>query len=221
MMSGVRPKPHKAAYHHGDLRNALLDAALRIIATSGVQSLSLREAAQRVGVSHAAAYRHFARKESLLAELAENGFRELRAAILRAANAHPGDAIAQLQASGVAYVRFGIANPARLQLMFGAFIAGWDAYPGLVAASRAAFDALTDIIRAGQEHGVIRPGDATEIAIAAWAQTHGLALLLASKRIPGAMADAAAAARLAKRCRTLQIEGLLAGHRTEMPNDAQ
>jgi hypothetical protein len=103
-----------------------------------------------------------------------------------------------------------MANPARLQLMFGGFIPEWDSFPRLAEASRTAFDALTDIVRAGQEAGVIRRGDVSEIAIAAWAQTHGLALLLAGKRIPGASSDAPTAARLVNRCRTLQIEGLLA-----------
>ncbi|HEX7639017.1 MAG TPA: TetR family transcriptional regulator, partial [Burkholderiaceae bacterium] len=69
----------RRAYHHGDLPNALRAAAARLVAERGVEAVSLREISQAAGVSHAAAYRHYADKAALLAELAEEGFRQLAA----------------------------------------------------------------------------------------------------------------------------------------------
>src|SRR5215207_6672963 len=67
----------RATYHHGDLRRALIDGAVAIIADRGAEAFTLREAARRLGVNDRAAYRHFADKASLLAAVAEHGFRDL------------------------------------------------------------------------------------------------------------------------------------------------
>src|SRR6185369_3293046 len=75
----------EGAYHHGDLRNALLAAGRALLAEGGTPALSLREAARRAGVSHAAPYRHFASREALLAAIAEGGFVALAAELERAA----------------------------------------------------------------------------------------------------------------------------------------
>jgi len=71
----------RGKYHHGDLRRALLDAALELVNELGPSGITLREAARRAGVTHAAPYRHFADKGALLAAVAEQGFVQLLAAI--------------------------------------------------------------------------------------------------------------------------------------------
>src|SRR6516162_2638912 len=76
-------KPAKP-YHHGDLRRALLDEALRTIQTHGVEHLTLRTVGERLGVSRSALYRHFADKQSLLATVGKEGFRKLRQALIDA-----------------------------------------------------------------------------------------------------------------------------------------
>ena len=113
------------SYHHGELREALLDAALRSL-EAGRPDLSLRELARETGVSHAAPYRHFGTKRILIKELRYRGFEKLHAALLAAGGAtdasaplnERGDARAALVRFGVAYVRFGVGNAALYRLMF-------------------------------------------------------------------------------------------------------
>src|SRR6185312_8156114 len=113
-MDAERGRP----YHHGDLRNALLESARSILEKDGLEALSLRAVARGAGVSHAAPYRHFPNHESLLVELAIEGFVELRAEIVASAggSGHESDRIASI---GAAYMRFVARRPALASLMFG------------------------------------------------------------------------------------------------------
>jgi AcrR family transcriptional regulator len=105
------------SYHHGDLRTALVDSALAILAEDGADALTLRGVARRAGVSAMAPYRHYPDKTALLAAVAGRGFEALRDALAEAdAKAPPGQALA---AQGIAYVRFALAHPVMFRLMFG------------------------------------------------------------------------------------------------------
>jgi AcrR family transcriptional regulator len=171
-------------YHHGDLRNALLQAGLELLTEEGAHALSLRAIARRVGVSHAAPYRHFPDKEALLAAIAEQGFLTLATAV-RETSAHaPTDPAAQLADVGWAYVQFALQHPAQLRLMFSGVIRTPQAYPNLRMAGEAAFEQLAALLRAGQRAQVIREGDPRQLALAAWALVHGLAVLLIEQQIP-------------------------------------
>src|SRR5437879_2813384 len=99
----------KRPYHHGNLRQALVDAALELIEERGVSALTLREVARRVGVTHAAPQRHFADRAALVAAVAEEGFRGLGAhvAVVRASARTPAQ---RLRALGVAYVEYALAH---------------------------------------------------------------------------------------------------------------
>ncbi|HSW08488.1 TetR/AcrR family transcriptional regulator [Aquabacterium sp.] len=198
----------KTRYHHGDLKNALQAAASALIAQRGAEAVSLREISQAAGVSHAAAYRHYADKQALLADLAEAGFRELIAINRRTVAATAGGPAAQLQACGRAYVRFGVRQPQLLQLMFGAAITDWQAHPSLAGASAALADTLSDVVKAGQASGALREGDVGDLTLTAWSLVHGLALLMAGRRIPQAAVDAAFVRRASQRCVALLIDGL-------------
>src|SRR6516225_12370324 len=105
----ARKKPAKP-YHHGDLRHALLDEALRTIQTHGVEHLTLRTVGERLGVSRSALYRHFANKQSLLATVGKEGFRKLRQAIADAWERNGRGRIG-FRAMGKAYVQFAVAHP--------------------------------------------------------------------------------------------------------------
>src|SRR6476661_4198967 len=107
----------RTAYHHGDLRPALLQASLALIEEDGIGALSLREVARKAGVSHNAPYHHFKDRGSLLAALAEDGFATL-AREMAAARAAAPDAQARLEACGLAYIRFALESRARFKLMF-------------------------------------------------------------------------------------------------------
>ena len=112
-------------YHHGDLRNALVASAVRLIETSGTTSFSLREAARDVGVSANAAYRHFDDKSALMTAVAAFGFRQLATQMVGAmASAAGGRAkgpasVARFKAVGRAYVEFAVAHPELFRVMFG------------------------------------------------------------------------------------------------------
>jgi AcrR family transcriptional regulator len=112
-------------YHHGDLRNALVASAVRLIEASGTSSFSLREAAREVGVSANAAYRHFDDKSALMTAVAAFGFRQLATQMVGAmASAAGGRAkgpasVARFKAVGRAYVEFAVAHPELFRVMFG------------------------------------------------------------------------------------------------------
>jgi AcrR family transcriptional regulator len=176
-------RPAGRDYHHGNLKNALVEAAISQIAKHGARALSLRELSRCIGVSHASTYRHFPNKESVLARIAEQGFEKLTSAMEAAARPHRGDALAMLQATGVAYVDFGVSYPHHLQVMFGDLITQHENYPTLVAASKKAYEVLVSVVREGQRAGRISAQNERLVTLAAWAQVHGLAMLIASGQI--------------------------------------
>src|SRR5260370_31479327 len=97
-----RPK----SYHHGDLRNALIQAGLEMLSESGAAALDLRKVARRAGVSHAAPYRHFADRQALIAAINEEGIHRLAGRIRSTLREAPGDAVEQLDALARAYLPF-------------------------------------------------------------------------------------------------------------------
>ena len=164
--------PHKPSqrYHHGDLRQALVEGALRLLATRSPAELSLRSVARLVGVSPNAPYRHFSSKDALLASVAEEGFRRLTA-VTAAAKGSPPKRLRQM---AVAYVRFATEHPRLYGLMFGPVLTGWEQYPGLVAAGDASFQVLVDAVAHGTNANAKH---AAREAILAWSAVHGYAML--------------------------------------------
>jgi AcrR family transcriptional regulator len=156
-------------YHHGDLRAALLRAAGELLEKHGIESLSLREAARRAGVSHNAPYRHFPDRESLLAALAAEGFELLE----RELAARPA---AEL---GLAYVEFALAGPQRFRLMFG----------GQRAQAAAGYLNLRGFAGLGD--------DAPLAAAAAWSLVHGLAHLILEGHFAAAQRESGGGAAFA------------------------
>src|ERR1700733_7369058 len=110
-------------YHHGNLREALLHGAVRIIAEAGPTAFTLREVARRAGVSHNAPYRHFRDKDALLAAVAAQGFRELTRS-MRKAGEQQSNALEKLKQSGMAYVAFAVRRPEHFTVMFDAPVTG-------------------------------------------------------------------------------------------------
>jgi AcrR family transcriptional regulator len=198
----------RTPYHHGDLHNALIQAGLAILTEEGAHALSLRAVARRVGVSHAAPYRHFADKDALLAAIAEQGFLSLAAAIREAARLVPTDPTAQLADAGWAYVQFALQRPAQLRLMFSGVIRTPQAYPQLRLASAEAFSLLVGLLRAGQQAEVIRAGDSRQLALAAWALVHGVATLLIEQQIPPDIGAGSGPEWITRMCGSLLYTGL-------------
>jgi AcrR family transcriptional regulator len=164
-------------YHHGDLRRAILGAALDVIAADGPAALSLRDLARRAGVSHAAPAHHFKDRAGLLTAIAAEGF-GLLATTLREA--------ADLKEAGVRYVRFARGHPAHFQVMFAPeLLRGGDLE--LTTARALASDALRDAVAAVPPEG--RGTDARLAGVAAWSLAHGFATLLLSHNLDGPVGD--------------------------------
>jgi AcrR family transcriptional regulator len=185
--------PSKAPYHHGDLRNALVEAAVELVATRGPDAFSLREAARAVGVSPAAAYRHFDDKATLLLAVALDGIARLSAWMERAIARLPGPpgtaahAAAAFVAVGDAYVEFAVRHPAHFRVMFGP----WCDHPkagerpdSIAPGDRDAYqilvEGLDELVRTGAVPASARMGG----EVVAWSAVHGLATLLVEGTIP-------------------------------------
>ena len=165
------------AYHHGDLRHALLKGALELLAEGGPSHLTLRGAARRAGVSVAAPYRHFTDKRALLAAVAEDGFLAMQRACDDAIASGDDDVIARFWRHGMAYVRFAVENPAQYRVMFGPELADKRVYDDLYRAARAAFGSLEASLALCAEAGLFDAGEIELRAMRAWALVHGLASL--------------------------------------------
>ena len=161
---GHAAEPQRS-YHHGDLRNGLLEAARGILEEQSLGALTLRAVARRAGVSHAAPYRHFPNHEALLVELSVEGFQELRRHIVDAAKM-TGPESDRIAAIGAAYMRFVAKRPAVARLMFGSQLPNRDKFPALGQAA----DAI------GNEIGAALHDSALGLAV--WSAVHGLAMLV-------------------------------------------
>jgi AcrR family transcriptional regulator len=175
-------KPAKP-YHHGDLRRALLDEALRTIQTQGVEHLTLRTVGERLGVSRSALYRHFADKEALLATVGKEGFSTLRQALADAWERNGRGRIG-FEAMGRAYVQFAVAHPSHYRVMFGGFIDSAAKDGQFVAEAKAAFQVLVDALVEQQKAGDICRDDPVQMARFAWAVVHGTAMLVIDGQVP-------------------------------------
>jgi AcrR family transcriptional regulator len=164
-------------YHHGNLKLALLDAAIEQIKTVGVEKLSLRGMARTVGVSQTAPYRHFKDKNQLLAEVAAQAFTELYQCSQSALDPN-ASAITSIQATGMAYLQYAIENPEKYRLLFGNTIQNRRSYTTMVEAGERSFQILIDQVERGIEAGDFIPGCSLLLANTLWTQVHGAASLI-------------------------------------------
>lgn len=180
-----RPQRKRAGqYHHGDLRRALIDEALRTIDKHGVEGLTLRAVGESLGVSRTALYRHFADKQALLAAVACEGFRTLRLVLVEAWEQN-GRGTAGFDAMGDAYLQFAVTHPSHYRVMFGRFVESCARDPELIEESSAAFRALVDALIEQQRRRLVRNDDPTMLARFIWAITHGISMLVIDGQLRG------------------------------------
>lgn len=163
-------------YHHGDLRRALLQAAVRTIQKHGFDALTLRAVGDELGVSRSALYRHFANKAALLTAVASEGFRMLESA-LRSSWESNGKGVPGFQAQGEAYVQFALDHPWHYRVMFGSGFELEADDAELNESGAAAFAALVEALVEQQAQGLVRKDDPQLQANFAWATVHGVAML--------------------------------------------
>lgn len=194
------------SYHHGNLREALLDQALASLRKHGAADLSLRDLARAIGVSQAAPYRHFPDKDSLLAQLATQGYRELARAMRTALEQVSAAATSRLQAAGVGYVQFAVTHPEQYRLMFGSYRIDQARHADLLTAASDAYSVLLETVNEGVESGELRNEPVEALTAAAWSIVHGLASLIIDERLnPKASPNVAA---IAERVTRLLIDGI-------------
>lgn len=167
----------KKTYHHDNLRQKIIDEALLSMEQKSIVSLSLRNIARSLGISHNAPYRHFSDKESLLVEIATLGFTQLHQELEQALENSSLDARKRLDNIGVAYIEYAIRNQTYYQVMFSDHQLICDKYPKLAQISQAAFEVLLDAIKAGQDSQIFIAGDTLQLAHICWSTTHGVSTL--------------------------------------------
>ena len=175
--------PKKKSYHHGDLKNALIKAGVEILAKDGVSGLSLRKVAIKAGVSHSAPYSHFADKQSLIAAISTEGFRQLYDRIGVVVDKYKMKPSRQLVETAWAYVQFAMAAPDQFKVMFSAVLEKEREYPEFVAESQRNFQLVRAIVEANQAAGILRSGPSDLIALSAWGIIHGFVMLLLEGQI--------------------------------------
>ena len=169
----------RKGYHHGDLRESLLEEAEAMLEAKGAAGLSLRKLGRMLGVTPGAPYRHFEDKDALLAALAADGYRRLRAEMIRGGDrASSGEE--KLKLAGGGYLRFATAHPELFRLMFG-WMPARDV-PELHEAGDSAYGALREVLLECEEEGVLSRSVA-DAGLFAWSVVHGAAFLLIDDRL--------------------------------------
>ena len=172
----------KKRYHHPDLKQALLDEAVKLIDEEGLRGFSLRKLAARSGVSHAAPYRHFKNKDEILVTLMLEGHRRLRVALLAARERCQDGAVERHLALGRAYLAFARDNPEYLRVMFSreamAAATSLQDREDIHEEDYDSFGVVEAMIRECQKEGALpRTADVGALGLLAWAEVHGLSLL--------------------------------------------
>ena len=172
MSSSSQSKTNTKSYHHGDLKKALIEAALNILDTRGIESLSLRSLASEVGVSHMAPYAHFKNKTELFQAIATSGFTSLAE---RMKDVNQGQSpLTLILDYGTQYIEFAIANPALYKLMLSQTQTIPEMTEELLVASKYPHKLLVEAFLQTSSSEV----SASLRAQGAWAMVHGLSALI-------------------------------------------
>jgi AcrR family transcriptional regulator len=204
-----RPSPKLKPYHHGDLRRVLIDAALQLVEEGGPETLSVREAARRAGVSPGAPFRHFPSRDALMTAVAEEAQRRFQAEIDAAlADAPAGDPLARFRALGLAYLRWAMRNPAHFEVISTGRYFDHDKAAGL-SRDNAELIGLTDRTMADAfAQGQLRSSDLKRVQIAGRALVYGFARMNIDGHFPRWGIADTEAERTAEAIIDLFIEGI-------------
>lgn len=179
----------RTTYHHGDLKNSLIEAGIKILENEGVGGLSLRKVARRAGVSHSAPYAHFADKQALIAAIAAEGHLKIHERLMAAWNRHVNDPLRLLVGSAWAYVSFGLEFPAYYKVTFSGTLENEHIHRDFMEISQRNLQLLKNIIEQCRSTGILQAEEIdSEIqAISLWGQLHGLVSLIIQGQIPSSL----------------------------------
>lgn len=169
-------KKQKATYRHGDLKNGLIQSALQLVQQRSNVEFTLRELAEKTGVTHAAAYRHFKSKNEIMLAIAQDGFDILKGYFKAVTENDPGD----IKSLGISYVKFSIENPHYFRVMFHPDIRHPEKGESHEMVGGDAFLILEACIQYNQKNGIFTTRPSYELSLTAWSLVHGLSVLWTS-----------------------------------------
>lgn len=172
------------AYHHGNLKEALISASLEILSEKGLEALSLRNVAKRIGVSHTAPYNHFSDKQALLAAISTAGYEQLYPILLETFEKSKTDPVNILPEVARAYLQFAMENPAKFKLMFSGALVEERNHPNYEAISQKSIALFEEIIAFCQEKSQLPAGRIDALAIKLWSTVHGFTTLMLENQFP-------------------------------------
>ncbi|MCP4138991.1 MAG: TetR/AcrR family transcriptional regulator [Chloroflexi bacterium] len=170
-------------YHHGDLKNALIQVGVEILAEEGLGRLSLRKVAKQAGVSHAAPYSHFKDKQALIAAISTESFKELHIQIETVFLDYKENPKDLLVETSWAYLQFALTKPDQFKLMFSSVLEKEKKYPDFVEISHLNFQQLLIVVEICQDAKILKSGQASLTAVSLWSAVHGLAMLVLEGQI--------------------------------------
>lgn len=193
----------RTGYHHGNLRDALIDAAVQLVEEGGPDNVSVREVAKRAGVSPGAPFRHFSNKTALMTAVAEQAMSRFRLEITAAVeNVATDDPIARFAAVGTAYLRWAIRNPTHFQIISTRTLIDWESSESLRHDNQVVRSLMEESMKEAQLRNMLRSDDIGETQIAARALVYGLARMC----IDGHFAQWAEAGHTAERTTQTTLE---------------
>lgn len=179
-MSNEQPRKKPSSYHHGDLKNALIEEALKMVEEEGLERISLRDITKRVGTSRSAIYRHFDSKEALMREVVMAGFARLAKHLEPALTLENLGTVERFRMMAERYMEFARSYPALYRMIFGerAMQARESVHDINDPMQETGFHALKSLVERAQNEGLIRKEEPMLIATVIWAMMHGQASLL-------------------------------------------
>ena len=177
------------SYHHGDLKNALIQSGIRILAEDGIKGLSLRKAARLAGVTHSAPYAHFTDKQALIAAISTDGYKKLYDRIVSVRLQFPEEPLRQFIETAWAYVQFGFEEPEHFKVTFSSSVESEREYPDLVEITAKTFNELRQLIIRCQQAGLVDEGEPDLVALTVWGLVHGFVILIQEGMVSHTVTD--------------------------------
>jgi AcrR family transcriptional regulator len=179
----------RTTYHHGDLKNALIEAGIDILSREGVGALSLRKVARKAGVSHAAPYAHFADKQALVAAISTDGHEKIYRRIVGIVEQYPDDPLRQLVETAWAYAEFGFEEPDLFRITFSGVVERERDYPDLVEMAGKNMGLVRALVKRCQAADILEPGEPDLVTVGVWGLVHGFVSLVQQGQVSHSVLD--------------------------------